>query len=92
MSAPIDALILQFLIWVESQTPAYADVLDAWQSSCPRLSVWEDVQIGGLVDFDGTRARHVVLTDAGRALLEAKRPVGQSSLGQTQSSLSQIMS
>jgi len=33
------------------------------------LSVWEDVQIAGLVAFDGTRARHVVLTDAGRLRL-----------------------
>jgi hypothetical protein len=31
-------------------------VLDAWQSSCPRLSVWEDVQIAGLAAFDGSRA------------------------------------
>jgi len=72
MSAPIDALILQFLAWVESETPTCAQVLDAWQSSCPRLSVWEDVQIAGFVTFDGTRARHVILTDAGRALLRAK--------------------
>jgi hypothetical protein len=85
MAAPIDALILQFLTWVESQTPTYADVLDAWQSSCPRLSVWEDVQIGGLVAFDGTRARHVVLTDAGRTLLEAKRPVSRPFVNQTAS-------
>jgi hypothetical protein len=71
MPGPIDALILQFLAWVESETPTYAQVLDAWQSSCPRLSVWEDVQIAGLVAFDGTRSRHVVLTDAGRARLKA---------------------
>ena len=40
MTAPIDALILQFLAWVDSETPTYAQVLDAWQSACPRLSVW----------------------------------------------------
>jgi hypothetical protein len=71
MPAPIDALIVQFLAWVDSETPTYAQVLDAWQSSCPRLSVWEDVQIAGLVTFDGTRARHVILTDAGRVRLRA---------------------
>ncbi len=69
MHAPIDALILQFLQWVDSQTPTQAEVLDAWQSSCPRLSVWEDAMIEGLVAFDGTRARHVVLTDKGRERL-----------------------
>ena len=69
MAAPIDALILQFLAGGDSQTPTHAEVLDAWQSSCPRLSVWEDCMIQGLVAFDGTRARHVVLTEAGRARL-----------------------
>jgi hypothetical protein len=64
---PIEALIEQFLGWVDRERPTHAEVLDAWQSSCPRLSVWEDALVGGLVAFDGTRARHVVLTAAGRA-------------------------
>jgi hypothetical protein len=68
MSAPpIEALIRQFLAWVDRERPTHAEVLDAWQSSCPRLSVWEDAQIAGLVAFDGSRARHVVLTAAGQA-------------------------
>jgi len=71
MAAPIEALILQFLAWVDSQRPTYTEVLDAWQSSCPRLSVWEDVQIAGFVMFDGTRARHVLLTEAGRTHLRS---------------------
>jgi hypothetical protein len=73
MAAPIDALILQFLAWVDRERPTHAEVLDAWQSSCPRLSVWEDAMIAGLVAFDGTRARHVELTEAGRARLEPAR-------------------
>lgn len=77
MPTPIDALILQFLSWVDSQTPTQADVLDAWQSSCPRLSVWEDVQIAGLVAFDGSRERHVVLTQAGRERLESAQAVSR---------------
>ena len=83
MSAPIDALILQFLAWVESETPTYAQVLDAWQSTCPRLSVWEDVQIAGLVAFDGSRARHVVLTDAGRTRLRAEAERGNAQIVHT---------
>jgi hypothetical protein len=72
MRTPIDALIVQFLSWVDQETPTHAEVLDAWQSSCPRLSVWEDAMIGGLVAFDGSRARRVVLTGAGRARLTAE--------------------
>jgi len=67
---PIDALIRQFLGWVDRERPTHAEVLDAWQSSCPRLSVWEDALIGGLVAFDGTRERCVVLTDKGRGYLQ----------------------
>ncbi len=69
MPAPIDALIIQFLQWVDSQRPTQAEVLDAWQSSCPRLSVWEDTLVDGLVAFDGSRERHVVLTARGRERL-----------------------
>ena len=76
MPAPIDALILQFLAWVDRETPTHTLVLEAWQSSCPRLSVWEDVQIAGLVTFDGSRARHVVLTEAGRVRLGVQEAVG----------------
>lgn len=72
MPAPIDALILQFLQWVDSQTPTQAEVLDAWQSSCPRLTVWEDAMIEELVAFDGSRARHVVLTERGRERLRTE--------------------
>jgi hypothetical protein len=70
-AAPIEALIEQFLGWVDRERPTHAEVLDAWQSSCPRLSVWEDALLGGLVAFDGTRARHVVLTDKGRDRIAA---------------------
>ena len=76
MSAPIDALILQFLGWVDSQRPTLTEVLDAWQSSCPRLSVWEDAQIAGYVAYDGTRERRVLLTEKGRAHLAGARVTG----------------
>ena len=47
--------------------------MDTWQSSCPRLSIWEDVLADGLVSFD----RGVVtLTDAGRATLASQHRDG----------------
>ena len=69
MSQPADALMVQFLSWVAEARPSDAAVLEAWQSSCPRLSIWEDALIEGRVAFDGSRARRVVLTAAGRARL-----------------------
>lgn len=71
MSNPIEALILDL---VESLAPAprpYAEVIEAWRTSCPRLTVWEEAVEQGLVAFrwqpDG--ALLVAATSAGRAAL-----------------------
>ena len=34
-------LLLQFLAWVAARPRAYADTMEAWRTSCPRISVWE---------------------------------------------------
>jgi hypothetical protein len=65
MAQPAEALTVQFLAWVRDARPTHDAVLDAWQSSCPRLSIWEDALIDGLVAFDGSRDRRLVLTAAG---------------------------
>ena len=44
-------------------------MLEAWQSSRPRLSIWEDALIDGLMAFDGGHERRLVVTRAGRARL-----------------------
>jgi hypothetical protein len=64
--------MLQFLTWIASRKRTYADVMDAWQSSCPRLSVWEDAVIEGYVQHAGDAARSVLLTRLGRAALDAQ--------------------
>ena len=66
--------MLQFLAWVARRKRTHADVMDAWQSSCPRLSVWEDAVIDGYVQFAGDAAQSVVLTTLGRAALDAHAP------------------
>ena len=66
----VDALLRDFLLWVDREPRTYADVMDAWRSSCPRLSVWEDALIAGLVALDSTAApQRVVVTPAGAARL-----------------------
>jgi hypothetical protein len=60
-------LTIQFLRWISERPRTYADVMDAWRTSCPRHSVWEDAQIGGLVLVtDDT----VTLTPRGVAVLD----------------------
>ena len=71
MSASPDLIMIQFLDWVAARPRRREDVLDAWQSSCPRFPVWEDARAEGLVRHCGGEAgeRRVELTERGRAML-----------------------
>jgi hypothetical protein len=69
------ALILDLVEWVGAKPRPYAEALDAWRTSCPRLPVWEDAQRLGLVGCDRLDGVMVAaLTPAGRALLGTERP------------------
>src|SRR5262245_38891226 len=62
------ALMIQFLTWIADRPRSRGDVMEAWRSTCPRLSVWEDAVIDGLVQIDP--ASRVTVTERGRDLLE----------------------
>ncbi len=68
MNAAIDNLTIQFLAWVAAQPRTYAEVMDAWRTSCPRLTIWEDAQRDGLVRIE--HGAHVTLTPGGLLVLE----------------------
>ena len=71
MSDPTRALTLQLLEWISERPRRYADVVDAWRSTCPRLSIWEDACVDGLIDC-GPGSDHIVSPSAkGRLLLQA---------------------
>jgi len=74
MSSAAELLMGQFLDWLACGRRTQADVMATWQSSCPRLSIWEDAMIEGLVRFAGDAERTVVLTPRGRAMLQAQVP------------------
>ncbi len=73
---PAGHLTLQFLAWIGEAPRSYGEVMDAWRTSCPRLSIWEDALGAGLVEVQGGRCamreRVVTLTDRGRALLQVE--------------------
>lgn len=74
MAAPVDALILDFVQWVaEAPARPYADVMAAWRTSCPRLTVWEDaLEAGYVARIDGGQPGPMVrVTPEGLALLAA---------------------
>ena len=72
MSEPTAALTLQFIEWVADGRRTHADVMETWRSSCPRLSIWEDALLAGLVRYDPA-SRTVELTARGLAALGRER-------------------
>ena len=79
VSDTVDTLILDLLEWIGPNPRPYAEVLEAWRTSCPRLPVWEDANDRGLV------ARHhapgggvlVSVSAAGAAHLRKHRESSQ---------------
>ena len=67
----LDPLILDLLEWIGREPRSYADVIDAWRTSCPRLTVWEDAIDRGFAMREHAKGREVMiaLTAAGRAFL-----------------------
>jgi hypothetical protein len=75
-SAPL--LMLEFLTWVASRRRTYAEAMEAWRSTCPRHTVWEDALADGLIQFEGgdTLGEYEIsLTARGMAVLAANRCV-----------------
>lgn len=71
---PTIALTLQLLEWIAEKPRTYDEVLDAWRTSCPRLSIWEDACIEGLIAYDPHGDRIVRLSPKGQALLSLTLP------------------
>jgi hypothetical protein len=74
MSDPTQFLTRQFLEWVDARPRRYADVMEAWRTSCPRLPVWEEAMGNDLVRIDHASGKAmgdcaVVLTARGRDAL-----------------------
>jgi hypothetical protein len=71
VAAPAAAPTVELLSWLSVRTRTYDEAIDAWQSHCPRLTVWEDALIDGLIRIERTRGESstVRLTDRGRAVL-----------------------
>ncbi len=73
MPGDLEPLILDLLEWAAREPRAYADVMDAWRTSCPRLTVWEDAIDRGLLrrEFMGGKGVVVTVMTDGWALLGA---------------------
>ena len=71
MSDTLAPLILDFLEWIAAKPRPYSEVMEAWRTSCPRFTVWEDVVEQGFV---------IRRCGAGNELLIDLTPLGRSFL------------
>ena len=80
MIGAVDALILDLLEWLATGERSYAEVMEAWRTSCPRLPVWEDAMDRGLIAREHANGRAVVrITSSGLAFLTQHEPSRKSS-------------
>ena len=49
MTDTVEPLILDLLEWIGPDARHYAEVMDAWRTSCPSLPVWEEANARGFV-------------------------------------------
>ena len=78
----MSSLTLQLLAWVAERPRTYGETTEAWRTTCPRLTIWEDAVSDGFLAVEeagAMRDARVLLTDAGRALIGAQ-PARQSGL------------
>ena len=75
MTDPVEPLILDLLEWIGPHPRLYAEVLEAWRTSCPRLPVWEEANKRGFVEHlhQPGHAALVAVSALGRTHLEAQR-------------------
>jgi hypothetical protein len=74
MTTTVENLILDLIEWLERSERSYRETMDAWRTSCPRLTVWEDASERGFVETWFVDGRSTVrVTAAGRAFLDAQR-------------------
>jgi hypothetical protein len=73
-SLAIEPLIADLLEWIAKDERPYAEVMEAWRTSCPRLPVWEEANARGLVTRNVSNGVAVITVSAtGHAFLDAHR-------------------
>ena len=75
MSDTLDPLVRDLVEWIAKEPRTYGEAMEAWRTSCPRLTVWEEAAERGFVERrprDGGGA-WIIPTPAGLAFLESHR-------------------
>jgi hypothetical protein len=63
--------VLDLVEWIGREPRLYSEVIETWRTSCPRLTIWEDVVDRGYVTRQPTADRGVcvAITESGAKLL-----------------------
>ncbi len=75
MPDTVETLILDLLEWVSPNPRPYAEVLEAWRTSCPSLPVWEEANDRGFIVRYRAAGRGTLVSasDAGVEHLRTRR-------------------
>ena len=77
MTETTDALVLDLVEWIAREPRPYAEVIETWRTSCPRLTIWEDaVDRGYVVRRPTVGGLRVTVTEGGEKFLRAHGRVG----------------
>ena len=69
MSVTLDPLVMDLVEFVAAQPRPYDEVIDAWRTSCPRLTVWEDAMDRGLITCARGENKALTVTATSSGLL-----------------------
>src|SRR5262249_32734653 len=73
VDSTLEALIVDFLLWLAQGEKGYEEVMEAWRTSCPKLPVWEEVNDRGFVSRELLEGRAVIrITGSGLNYLERR--------------------
>ncbi len=75
-SETVETLLLDLLEWVGTAPRPYAEVLDAWRTSCPRLPIWEEANDRGFLTrhHEPGKAASIAVSPLGSQYLRVHRP------------------
>ena len=74
MTETADSLVLDLVEWVAREPRPYQEVITAWRTSCPRLTIWEDAVDSGYVAR--ASGAMVVVTEDGKKWLRTHGRAG----------------
>ena len=75
MTQTVEVLVLDLLEWITRKKRSYAETMEVWRTSCPKLPVWEDAIDRRLICVENADGLLTVrITSAGVDLLNKMRP------------------